>query len=104
MPAKEVLDLSKLDFTSFTKTINQSYSCEKHEGEPLILTEVVELFKPNDSRVKRKPFVLVFKAPKSFPIQQDIYQLANDEIGHLALFLVPVSNSEDHVMLEATFT
>ena len=104
MPAKEKLDLSQLDFSTFIKTIDKSYRCAEQKNCELLLTEVVKLSQPNDPRVKRVPFVLVFKAPRHFPNQQAIYQLINQEIGHLELFLVPVSSSEQNVTLEATFT
>ncbi len=108
MSTKETLDLSQLNSESFRKTINQPYTCEEQFDDKdncnLMLTEVVELTKPDDPRVKRVPFVLVFKAPSHFPTQQAVYQLANDEMGHLELFLVPVASSEEHVTLEATFT
>lgn len=104
MPAEGKLDLSQLDFSSFIKTVNTPYSCSEQGNCDLLLTEVVKLSQPNDPRVKRVPFVLVFKAPSHFPTQQAIYQLNNQEIGHLELFLVPVASSEQHVTLEATFT
>jgi hypothetical protein len=104
MSLNEKIDLSQLDFSSFKETVNKPYSCVEHEGCILVLTEVVELAKPNDPRVKRVPFVLVFKAPSNFPIQQAVYELANEELGQLEVFLVPVASSEEHVTLEATFT
>ncbi|WP_286265879.1 DUF6916 family protein [Thalassotalea atypica] len=104
MSKMDLVDLSDIQMTDFSNIVNQPFRClAPIEGE-IELTEVVALNKQDDSRAKKAPFILVFHAPLEFPIQQDTYHLSHQELGTMAIFLVPVGKSEESVIFEATFT
>ena len=104
MSKMELRDLTNIQMEDFTCVLNQSFKCDMpFEGE-FQLMEVVALNKQEDSRVKKHPFILVFHTSKKYPTKQGVYHLTHHEVGTLAIFLVPVGESEEHVIFEATFT
>jgi hypothetical protein len=100
----ELRDLKDIQMADFSKVLNQTFKCLAPVAGELELKEVVALNAQDDIRVKKDPFILVFHASKDFPIQQGIYQLSHQEVGTLAIFLVPVGETDEHVIFEATFT
>lgn len=51
----------------------------------------------------QETFALVFQMPPDVPAVQGIYQLQNETIGALDLFLVPIRADEQGLYLEALF-
>ena len=52
----------------------------------------------------RAPFSLVFVGPGRFVLPQQTYQLENDALGELELFLVPIGAEGEGMRYEAVFT
>ena len=48
-------------------------------------------------------FTLLFHGSAAWPLQQRIYQLENDRLGKMELFLVPVGRDEEVFHYEAVF-
>lgn len=104
MSEMEYKDLSELQVSDFLAVVNDTFECTSPSQGALSLIEVVPLSKPDDPRVKKAPFTLVFTAPNSFQPQQGMFSLSHQNLGVLDIFLVPVAQSEHHIVLEATFT
>lgn len=55
-------------------------------------------------QIKRlEPFALVFRGPQNLPLAQATYQLQHDQLGELAVFLVPIDQDEEGFYYEAIF-
>lgn len=104
MSKMELKDLKDIQMADFSEMLNQPFKCLAPVAGELELKEVVALNIQDDIRVKKAPFILVFHASKEFPVQQGMYQLSHQEVGTLAIFLVPVGETDEHVIFEATFT
>jgi hypothetical protein len=63
------------------------------------LTEVSEL----RQKPQYEAFALVFRAPKTIPPMQMLYQVEHDALGTMDLFLVPFEETENNFAFEALF-
>ncbi len=52
----------------------------------------------------RTPFGLIFRGPVVPVLPQATYRLADEQLGVMALFLVPIGRDHDAVRYEAIFT
>jgi hypothetical protein len=52
---------------------------------------------------RRQPFSLVFRAHTRLRLPQGTYPLTHDKLGRLDIFLVPVGQDADGLLLEAIF-
>jgi hypothetical protein len=52
----------------------------------------------------RQAFSVTFDGPAEPILPQRIYTLENEELGELAIFLVPVASDEEGTQYEAVFT
>ena len=63
---------------------------------------LVECREMVDSELQ-ETFSLVFRVPADVPAVQGTYQLENEELGAVDLFLVPIRSDEQGLYLEALF-
>lgn len=57
----------------------------------------------NSNITRSEPFALVFRGPQDLPLPQATYQLQHDQLGELAVFLVPINQDEEGFYYEAIF-
>ncbi|MEZ4771042.1 MAG: hypothetical protein R2844_21810 [Caldilineales bacterium] len=70
----------------------------------LTLVSVSELGRPPAAdENRRRPFALLFRGPAQPVLAQRTFQLDNDRLGALALFLVPVGPDGAAMQYEAVF-
>ena len=91
----------KLDHGEFQNQLNSRFSLQLSDSESveLLLTEVSEL----STSPRQEMFAIVFRGPANSIMPQRIYHLANDTIGELDLFLVPIKQDDEGVYYEAVF-
>ena len=91
----------KLDHGEFQNQLNSRFSLQLSDSESveLLLTEVSEL----KTSPRQEMFAIVFRGPANSIMPQRIYHLANDTIGELDLFLVPIKQDDEGVYYEAVF-
>lgn len=51
----------------------------------------------------RQPFSLIFRAADPRVLPQQLYRLTHDDLGEMAIFLVPIGKDESGVQYQATF-
>jgi len=73
------------------------------EDAPSLDLELIEVTDKTPEGFEGEQFSLVFKGPPDTPLYQQTYTLAHDEMGELALFLVPVGKEDDGMLYEAFF-
>jgi len=96
------MDLAKASIEDFQPLIDESFTIDADDTGQLTLTEVGA--KPQTGASQRQPFVLVFRADDGTVLPQSIYRLEHASIGALDIFLVPISQDDDHVLYEAVFS
>ena len=96
--------LEDLTHERCAKCLNQTFRVS-HEDRTLEL-ELIETKKlgPDREDGGRAPFSLVFRGPGRVLLPQAIHQVANDELGTLQIFLVPLGPREESLLYEAIFT
>jgi hypothetical protein len=67
-------------------------------AELLTVTPLARVARPEDPG-----FSLVFRAATAERLPQGIYPLAQDRLGRLDVFLVPIGRDADGLLLEAVF-
>lgn len=93
-----------LDFSSFQEQLNSEFQIKFETGEfvTLELTEVKDL--RNVHEASRRAFSLVFQQhDKSLLLPQKMYFIEHQELGKLALFMVPIANHESGFVYEVIF-
>jgi hypothetical protein len=88
-------------FEEFSRQVNSVFSASAESGEKveLQLVEATHLF----SDERSQSFSLLFKAPLTTPARQCIFHLNHDNLGSLDLFLVPIRQSGESLLFEASF-
>ena len=72
-----------------------------HEGMPLDLVDVYTPSGPPSGG--RQLFSLAFRGPRQPVLPQRVYTLANETLGSVEIFLVPIGPDEAGVRYEAVF-
>ena len=52
---------------------------------------------------RQENFSLLFRAPITMPPEQGIYQMTNETLGELDIFIVPIRNDDDGLYFQAVF-
>ena len=93
--------LEELTRDRFYECLNTSFRLVEgpQAGLALNLVQVSEL----RTSPKYEMFSLLFDGPAEYPLQQRIYQLENDRLGKMELFLVPVGREKEVFHYEAVF-
>jgi hypothetical protein len=97
------VDLSKLTSDDFKPHINQKFRLH-HDGpqeltlELLSVTEVGHEPGPDEKRINRRAFSLVFGGSPEWFADQGIYRLEHPEIGIMDVFMVPIERQKYEVI------
>lgn len=96
--------LNQLTSADFTPYLHQTFTVRIESVDPieLELGEVTELGIPG---AERRPFSLLFLGPVSRTyLLQGTYRLEHNQLGALAIFLVPLGPIGGRMRYEAIFT
>ncbi len=85
----------------FSSAINSLFHARQADGSEFDLT-LLESSTPISNPVQ-ECFSLLFRAPADAVPVQSIFRLANERLGEMDLFLVPVKKDEDGLYYEAVF-
>ncbi|MCP4379320.1 MAG: hypothetical protein GY794_24510 [bacterium] len=101
--------LKTLTVTDFEALLNQTFYLTGEGVEPLPfqLTEVTAIgadAAQQKADLGRRFFSVIFHGPVEPLLPQRIYQLENDRMGQLALFLVPLGPDSRGMRYQAVFT
>ena len=103
---ENVLDLHTVTHEDFEPCLNDRFVIER-EKEPPVELELVSVEARTSSKAaggRRQPFSLLFHGPRAPALGQGTFAMANDRLGGMALFLVPVRGDESGMLYEALFT
>ncbi|MDQ3130915.1 MAG: hypothetical protein M3Q99_09155 [Acidobacteriota bacterium] len=92
--------LDTLNYDRLAAQVNTKFRLTEMT-EPIEL-ELVEATEPQTTP-QQEIFSLFFLGPKDFLLPQSIYELAHDQLGTGALFLVPIERTEKGIRYEAAF-
>ncbi len=103
--------LNKVTSADFSAHLNQAFKIHYHSTNVLDaqlileveLIEVTEFSEKSAGPSKRRPFSILFRAPKDINLPQGIYQVEHEKMGTLELFLVPIMPDENGNLYEAVF-
>lgn len=93
--------LDRLTKTDFAQNLNTVFSCRIGPDQAIDL-QLVEL-REGRSSSRQEQFALLFSGPLATPLAQGMYQLRQQELGELDLFLVPVDKDAQGFYYEAVF-
>jgi len=96
--------LSQLGKDSFIEHLNQIFHFSKNAFDVVEL-ELIEVsdVKYQSHAVAGDSFSLLFKGPRSFPLEQGTYMVENKSTGSFPLFIVPVYPRGNGMCYEAVF-
>src|SRR5262245_46300302 len=96
----ELQDLKQEDFVG---RLNSTFQIRA--GSSDIEARLIEARKVGNGRGGRRvPFSLIFRGPRGMVVPQGIYQIQQETLGTLEIFLVPVGPDEEGMLYEAIFT
>ena len=85
----------------FSSETNSLFRARRSDGTEIDLT-LLEA-RSAISNAVQESFSLLFRAPVDVVPMQDMFSLANENLGQMDLFLVPVKKDEDGLYYEAVF-
>lgn len=85
----------------FAESLKTRFRLKAETPEPVEL-ELVELSEGMSSP-RNEQFALLFHGPQSPFLEQMIYQLENEKLGEIEIFLVPVGRHQNGFQYEASF-
>ncbi len=88
-------------FGEFSSQLNSPFLTPDNDGSQIEF----HLIEANDlySDERTHSFSLMFQAPPDTPAEQRIYSLTNSELGTHDIFLVPVRQTNEGLVFEASF-
>lgn len=101
------MDLCELKASDFSPCLHQKFLVRVEGREPVEteLVDVRELVAPDDDPDRRQPFSLIFRGPADQPLRQGVFEIENETLGTLGLFLVTIGpDREGRLRHEAIFT
>lgn len=104
----EAMVIEELTQAKFSDHLGEVFQLEADVESCLTLQlmEAKQLFSSQNANLQIKrsePFALVFRGPQNLPLVQATYQLQHDQLGELAIFLVPIDQDEEGFYYEAIF-
>lgn len=88
---------------TFQKQLDQTFQVHGEFGT--IETTLVDCKKLGGPPTNnRDPFSIVLRGPMDSPIDQNTYQVKNDAMGTMEIFLVPLGPDSTGLQYEAVFT
>jgi len=97
------MDLAKARIEDFQPLINDKFAIEVEADGATTLTLTEVDARAGTAASGREPFALVFRGDGDTVLPQRIYRLEHNLLGALDIFLVPISQGDDHVLYEAVF-
>ena len=96
-------------YDDFADRVGDEFRVRVPEGHEvtLVLGEATEGSAPGGTGpdgVDRQQFSLVFRCPAGHRLSQGIWELEHDDLGELALFLVPIEPDAEGARFEAVFS
>jgi hypothetical protein len=92
-----------LTVDDFTPRVGEAFAVVADQADGLEF-ELVEARGLGSSFADREAFALLFRGPADPLIAQATYRLANEQLGELDIFLVPVARTDTSADYEAIFT
>lgn len=101
-------DTPWLRYADFAGRVGERFALSMPDGAelPLTVAEVVDTGRTGGAGPDgetREQFSVVFRGPREPVLEQGIRELRHDDLGELALFLVPVAADEGGTSYEAAF-
>ncbi|MFO7169463.1 MAG: hypothetical protein DIU80_015670 [Chloroflexota bacterium] len=101
--------LDSLTSADFVPRLQEAFWLSYEPSAPAVEVELIEVTDLGDPPpagypIRRRPFSLVFRAPRTCHLPQRIYTLENHTLGQLDLFLVPIGPDSRGMCYEAVFT
>lgn len=93
--------IEKITKEMFAESVKTKFRIKTETPEPVEL-ELVELTEGVSSS-RHEQFSLIFHGPKNPFLPQMIYQMENEKLGELEIFLVPLGKIPDGFKYEAVF-
>jgi hypothetical protein len=95
----------QLVFEDFVDKVGSSFLLQAQDllGISLVLREAEPLNPAMGLRGGRLPFSLIFVGKDPNILPQRIYRMGHEQLGELAIFLVPVGKDAEGVSYQATF-
>jgi hypothetical protein len=85
----------------FSSQVNRTFRASVPDAAEFELT-LIEFREITDDDFQ-ETFSLLFLAPADFAANQGTYQMENDEMGSLDIFLVPIKRDDKGIYFEAIF-
>ncbi len=96
--------MTLLSVENFAAAAKQSFDLSIGEASlPLTLVEVQPLPVNPYPGMMRAPFSLIFRTASQVVLPQKLYNLKNEKLGKLEIFLVPVARDREGVLYQAVF-
>jgi hypothetical protein len=87
----------------FSDKVDQAFVLDEPGAPPIELKLIEAKLITNYLNAKRPPFSLMFTTTGDFVLPQRIYQLRNEALGTLSIFIVPVARKGDVATYQAIF-
>lgn len=97
-------DLLKLE--DFQPRVGETFATMPADGSTVALTlvEATALTAQRYPNASRAPFNLFFAGPASTALGQATWELSNETMGTLPIFIVPIRLEGDRLIYQAVFT
>lgn len=102
--------LNQLTLANFKARLNETFLIHLEELDAPLTAELIEVvplgsnIEQQEQELGRRSFSLVFRGPPEPLLIQQLYELENESMGKLALFLVPIGPDQTGMKYEAIFT
>jgi len=95
--------VEELTRNAFEKNLSSTFRVLDKESPAIVDVQLSEV-REGRSTDECEQFSLLFKGPAEPLLEQKMYEVENNQMGHFDLFLVPVAASDDGADYEAVFT
>lgn len=92
-----------LTIDRFSDKVDQAFVLDEPGVPPIPLKLIEAKLITNHMKAERAPFSLLFTTQGDFILPQRQYQLRNEAMGSLAIFIVPIAKKGDVVTYQAIF-
>jgi hypothetical protein len=92
-----------LTLEMFSDKINQPFLLDEPGAPPVEFKLIEATPLPNFAKAARAPFSLFFTTRDGMVWPQRLYQLRNDALGSLTIFIVPIAKAGEVVTYQAVF-
>ena len=97
--------IADLKMEDFEACLHQPFQIYLEERPSPLVAELIDVTALPDhgGDLRRQPFSLILRNRDNFILPQRIYQISNEKLGSLELFLVPVGEDKQGIQYEALF-